>query len=45
MIDDPRMTITGANQCITVSISTRLNGEMLLLCGDVNWRDRGAVKR
>jgi EAL domain-containing protein (putative c-di-GMP-specific phosphodiesterase class I) len=41
----PYLSITGANQCITVSIGTRLNGEMLVLCGDVNWRDRGAVKR
>lgn len=41
----PYLSITGANQCITVSIGTHLNGEMLVLCGDVNWRDRGAVKR
>lgn len=41
----PYLSITGANQCITVSIGTRLNGEMLVLCGDVNWRDRAAVKR
>ncbi len=37
------MTITGANQYITVSIGTRHHGEMLVLCGGVNWRDRGAV--
>lgn len=41
----PYLSITGANQCITVSIGTHLNGEMLVLCGDVNWRDRAAVKR
>lgn len=41
----PYLSITGANQCITVSIGTHLNGEMLVLCGDVNWRDRGVVKR
>jgi len=41
----PYLSITGANQCITVSIGIHLNGEMLVLCGDVNWRDRGAVKR
>ncbi|HWA12355.1 MAG TPA: EAL domain-containing protein [Burkholderiales bacterium] len=41
----PYLSLTGANQCITVSIGTHLNGEMLVLCGDVNWRDRGAVKR
>ena len=41
----PYLSNTGANQCITVSIGTRLNGEMLVLCGDVNWHDRAAVKR
>jgi EAL domain-containing protein (putative c-di-GMP-specific phosphodiesterase class I) len=41
----PYLSITGGNQCITVSIGTHLNGEMLVLCGDVNWRDRAAVKR
>jgi EAL domain-containing protein (putative c-di-GMP-specific phosphodiesterase class I) len=41
----PYLSITGANQCITVSIGIRLHGETLVLCGDVNWRDRGAVRR
>jgi EAL domain-containing protein (putative c-di-GMP-specific phosphodiesterase class I) len=41
----PYLSITGANQCITVSIGIHLNGEMVVLCGDVNWRDRGAVRR
>lgn len=37
----PYLSIAGANQCITVSIGLRLNGETMVLCGDVNWRDRG----
>lgn len=41
----PYLSISGANQCITVSIGIHLNGDMLVLCGDVNWRDRGAVRR
>src|SRR5258706_5879868 len=41
----PYLSIAGANQCITVSIGTLVNGEMRVLCGDVGWRDRGPVKR
>ncbi len=41
----PYLSIAGANQCITVSIGTLVNGEMRVLCGDVSWRDRGPVKR
>ncbi len=41
----PYLSIAGANQCITVSIGSLVNGEMRVLCGDVNWRDRGPVKR
>ncbi|MEO8006732.1 MAG: EAL domain-containing protein [Betaproteobacteria bacterium] len=41
----PYLSIAGANQCITVSIGTLVNGEMRVLCGDVAWRDRGPVKR
>ena len=41
----PYLSIAGANQCITVSIGSLVDGEMRVLCGDVNWRDRGPVKR
>ncbi|HVY05389.1 MAG TPA: EAL domain-containing protein [Burkholderiales bacterium] len=41
----PYLSIAGANQCITVSIGSLVNGEMRVLCGDVSWRDRGPVKR
>ena len=41
----PYLSIAGANQCITVSVGSLINGEMRVLCGDVNWRDRGPVKR
>ncbi len=41
----PYLSIVGANQCITVSIGSLVNGEMRVLCGDVSWRDRGPVKR
>ena len=41
----PYLSIAGANQCITVSIGSLINGEMRVLCGDVSWRDRGPVKR
>lgn len=41
----PYLSIAGANQCITVSIGSLVDGEMRVLCGDVSWRDRGAVKR
>lgn len=41
----PYLSIAGANQCITVSIGSLVNGEMRVLCGDVSWLDRGAVKR
>ena len=41
----PYLSIAGANQCVTVSIGSLVNGEMRVLCGDVNWRDRGPVKR
>jgi EAL domain-containing protein (putative c-di-GMP-specific phosphodiesterase class I) len=41
----PYLSIAGANQCITVSIGSLVDSEMRVLCGDVSWRDRGAVKR
>ena len=41
----PYLSIAGANQCITVSIGSLVDGEMRVLCGDVSWRDRGPVKR
>lgn len=41
----PYLSIAGANQCITVSIGSLVNGEMRVLCGDVSWRDRGPIKR
>ena len=41
----PYLSIAGANQCITVSIGSLVNGEMRVLCGDVSWRDRGPVRR
>ena len=41
----PYLSIAGANQCVTVSIGSLVDGEMRVLCGDVNWRDRGPVKR
>jgi EAL domain-containing protein (putative c-di-GMP-specific phosphodiesterase class I) len=41
----PYLSIAGANQCITVSIGTLLNGDLHVLCGDVGWRDRGVVRR
>ncbi len=44
-ITRPYLSIAGANQCITVSIGSLVNGEMRVLCGDVSWRDRGPVKR
>jgi hypothetical protein len=40
----PYLSIAGANQCITVSIGSLVDGEMRVLCGDVSWRDRGPVK-
>jgi EAL domain-containing protein (putative c-di-GMP-specific phosphodiesterase class I) len=41
----PYLSITSANQCITVSIGTLVDGEMRVLCGDVAWKDRGVLKR
>jgi EAL domain-containing protein (putative c-di-GMP-specific phosphodiesterase class I) len=41
----PYLSVAGANQCITVSLGSVINGEMRVLCGDVNWRDRGPVTR
>jgi hypothetical protein len=41
----PYLSITGTDECITVSVSHLVNVEMRVLCGDVSWRDGGPVKR
>ena len=41
----PYLSITGVNQCVTVSIATLLSGELRVLCADVAWRDHGVARR
>src|SRR5581483_6826742 len=40
----PYLSITGVNQCVTVSIATLHSGELRVLCADIAWRDHGVVR-
>ncbi|MCU0870587.1 MAG: EAL domain-containing protein [Burkholderiales bacterium] len=39
-VSRPYLSIHGARQCVTLSICVLINGEPIVLCGDVAWRDR-----